>query len=168
MVLLFVAAVLGVASIGRLWVGLAGLVGFGTLGVVAALTRPTARPVDAMPAIAATLTGAGALLLFRRAARLPPHAAGNASGPDGRVIDRRGLLVAGVAGAGLALIAGAAGNVLARRFRADASRAGVSIPRPVSAASDVGDAELSVPGLGPFWTSNDRSTGWTPHSSHPQ
>jgi DMSO/TMAO reductase YedYZ molybdopterin-dependent catalytic subunit len=54
-----------------------------------------------------------------------------------------------------AFAAGGAGAVLARRFRADASRAEVLVPQPASSAAAQTGADLSVPGLGPFFTPND-------------
>jgi DMSO/TMAO reductase YedYZ molybdopterin-dependent catalytic subunit len=153
-VLLLVAVALGVWSFRRLWVGIAGLVALGLVGVLAALSRPTARTVDAVPAIAAALAGMVALPVLHRAARTNEQALSGSS--DETVIDRRRFLFAGVAGAGLALFAGATGNLLARRFRADASRAAVTVPTPVSPAADASGAGLSVPGLGPFFTPNER------------
>jgi DMSO/TMAO reductase YedYZ molybdopterin-dependent catalytic subunit len=59
-------------------------------------------------------------------------------------------------GAALAAVTGGAGNLFARRFRADASRADVRIPAPASAAGTASGAGLDVAGLGPFFTPNDR------------
>ncbi len=55
--LVLVSIVLGVASLRRLWIGIAGTVVFGVIGVWAALTRPGASPVDAWPSIIGTLAG---------------------------------------------------------------------------------------------------------------
>jgi DMSO/TMAO reductase YedYZ molybdopterin-dependent catalytic subunit len=155
--LLLAAIALGISSIRHVWVGVAGLAVFGAIGVAAAWTRPTARPSDAIPAVAAALAGVAALLLLRGAARprsSPFEPGASVAAPW--MIDRRRLLFAGAAGVAIALGSGGAGNVLARRFRADASRASVTIPAPMSSAANVGRSELSVPGLGPFTTPNDR------------
>lgn len=75
---------------------------------------------------------------------------------DGRTFDRRRFLLASAAGIASAFVGAGAGGVLARRFRADASRAAVRIPGPASPAGPSMGAELPVPGLGPFFTPNER------------
>ena len=90
--LLLAAVALGIASLRRLWVGVAGLLAFGTVGVASALTRPISQPSDALPASAATVAGVIALLLLRGA--VVPVDPRSASGSDGEatgtwVIDRR-------------------------------------------------------------------------------
>jgi DMSO/TMAO reductase YedYZ molybdopterin-dependent catalytic subunit len=158
--LLLAAVALGVASLRRLCVGVAGLVVFGTVGVASALTRPISRSSDALPSIAATVAGVIALLLLRGAV-VPVEPRSATSGRDGEatgtwVIDRRRLLFTGAAGVVAAFAAGGTGNLFARRFRADESRAAVTIPTPLSPAAAASGSELSVPGLGPFITPNDR------------
>ncbi len=157
LVLVAAAIALGIASVRRPWTAFAGLFAFGAIGAAAALTRPTARPADALPAVAGAAVGAIALLALARAgpqrqeeARAEGHRA------DGREFDRRRFLLTGAAGVAVAFVAGGAGNLLARRFRADASRAAVRIPTPASRASPPTSAELRVPGLGPFFTPNER------------
>jgi len=158
--LLLAAVALGIASLRRLWVGVAGLLAFGAVGIASALTRPISQPSDALPSIAATVAGVITLLLLRGAVvPLDPRSA--TSGRDGEatgtwVIDRRRLLFTGAAGVVAAFAAGGTGNLFARRFRADESRAAVTIPRPSSPAAAASGSELSVPGLGPFITPNDR------------
>lgn len=151
---------LGVAAVRRVGIGLAGLAAFAALGVVAALTRPEERAADVLPAIAGALAAAGALVLLRRALLRTEPAVSGTTG-DRQIetpaaFDRRRFLLAGAAGVVLAAVTGGAGNLFARRFRADASRADVLIPTPVSAADPATGAELSVPGLGPFFTPNER------------
>jgi len=158
--LLLAAAALGVASVRRLWVGVAGLLAFGAVGVASALTRPISRSSDALPSIAATVAGVITILLLR-AAVVPSEPRSSTSGSDGEAtgtwaIDRRRLLLTGAAGVVAAFAAGGTGNLFARRFRADESRAAVTIPRPSSPAAAASGSELSVPGLGPFITPNDR------------
>jgi DMSO/TMAO reductase YedYZ molybdopterin-dependent catalytic subunit len=158
--LLLAAVALGVASVRRLWVGVAGLLVFGTVGVASALTRPISQASDALPSIAATVAGVIALLLLGRAVG-PGDPRSATSGRDGGatgtwVIDRRRLLLTGAAGVVAAFAAGGTGNLFARRFRADESRAAVTIPTPSSPAAAASGSELSVPGLGPFITPNDR------------
>ncbi len=151
-VLLVVAVGLGVVSIRRLWVGIAGLVAFGALGVAAALSRPTATPADALPTIAGAAAGVVALIVLLGAIR---PASSTDARPAGWEIDRRRFLLTGAAGVVAAMGAGGLGNLFARRFRADESRAAVRIPTPASPAPPAG-AELDVPGLGGFFTPNER------------
>ncbi len=152
-VLLVVAVGLGVASIRRPRVAMGGLVAFGALGVAAALTRPTATAVDALPSIVGAAAGVMTLIVLRGAVRPAPSVAGS---PDGWEIDRRRFLLAGAAGIVAAMGAGGVGNLFARRFRADESRAAVRIPTPASPAPPPAGAELDVRGLGSFFTPNDR------------
>jgi DMSO/TMAO reductase YedYZ molybdopterin-dependent catalytic subunit len=152
-VLLVAAVALGIATIRRLWVGVAGLLAFGALGVAAALTRPTAGAGDVLPSIAGTAAGVIALILLRGAVRPAESATG---GEGGWELDRRRFLLTGAAGVAAALGAGGVGNLFASRFRADASRAAVRIPAPASPAAPPVASDLAVPGLGPFFTPNDR------------
>ena len=126
--LFIVAVVLGIASVRRRVVGLVGLGVFGALGVAAALTRPTASIIDALPSIVGA--GAGALTLVGLHARLPDgdgSADAEPSVPIG--VERRRFLMGGLAAVGAALAAGGLGQLLSRRFAADESRAAVSIPK---------------------------------------
>ena len=156
-VLVLIALGLGIASVRRLWVGFVGLGMFGALGVVAALTRPAAEPIDALPALVGAVTaGATLLALHRRAFPTLRSAAPEPGGGAPPDLDRRRFLLAGAAGGVAAVFAGGLGNLLGRRFRADASRAEVVIPAPSSPATSTAGVELSVPGLGPYLTPNDR------------
>jgi DMSO/TMAO reductase YedYZ molybdopterin-dependent catalytic subunit len=119
---------------------------------VAAWTRPTARVEDVLPTIVGVLAGGATLVQLDRTRRADqPSAAG-----DGPAIGRRRFVLWTAAGAVAALGVGAAGGLLARRFQADASRAALRIPRPSSFARPAAGVELSVPGLGPFFTPNPR------------
>jgi len=157
LVLAAAAIGLGIASVRRPWTGFVGLFGFGAIGVAAALTRPTAGPADALPAVAGAVVGAIALLALESAGpqrQEGPSPEGHRG--NGREFDRRRFLLTGAAGVAAAFVAGGAGNLFARRFRADASRAAVRIPTPASRAAPPTGAELRVPGLGPFFTPNER------------
>src|SRR4029450_7039786 len=120
-------------------------------GVFAALTRPNGTPLDSVPEFAGFLAGSSAFLLLRRADRAPVR-----PGNDPRSFDRRRFLIAGAVGAVVAALAGGAGNALGRRFLANASRADVAIPLPLSPAAASSGTDLPVPGLEPFFTPNDR------------
>ncbi|HEV8057152.1 MAG TPA: molybdopterin-binding oxidoreductase, partial [Actinomycetota bacterium] len=157
-VLALAAIALGIASLRRLWVGVAGLVAFGAIGVIAALTRPVAKPADVLPVLAATAMGLLTLVALRSCVRSDASATatGAADAETSWAIDRRRFLLTATAGVVGAVAAGGAGNFFGRRFRADASRAAVGIPTPASRAASIGGAELHVPGLGPFLTPNER------------
>jgi len=62
------AAVLGLASLRRVWVGLVGVAAFGAVGMVAALTRTGATAVWVLPSVVAA--GAAALVLWLLLRRL--------------------------------------------------------------------------------------------------
>ena len=158
--LLLLAIVLGIASVRRLGAGIVGLAVFGVVGVAAALTRPTSNPSDALPAVAGAVAAGVTLVVLRRSIS-PAEGAATLAAPRGReerpwMMDRRGFLLTGAAGLVAAVAAGGAGNLFARRFRADESRAAVSIPAPSSPAHAAAGAEISASGLGPFFTPNDR------------
>jgi DMSO/TMAO reductase YedYZ molybdopterin-dependent catalytic subunit len=156
-VLLAIAVGLGIASVNRPRVAFVGLLAFGAVGVVAALTRPTAGPVDALPAIAGAVAAGIVLVALRRAA-LPAGPRTDQSPPadEGWMLDRRRFFLTGAAALVAAAAAGGIGNLFARRFRADESRAAVALPAPASPAAPAQGAEVAVRGLGPFFTPNDR------------
>ena len=152
-VLALVAASIGVIAMRRPKAGYAGLAVFGLIGVAAALTRPTARPVDAFPSVVGGLAGGWMLWIFLR--RLSaPSAAASAAQPTPAGIDRRRFFLTGAAGFAAALVAGGAGRLFARRFEADASRAAVHLPSLTSTPGPPAGAELGVPGISPFITPN--------------
>jgi DMSO/TMAO reductase YedYZ molybdopterin-dependent catalytic subunit len=62
------AAAIGVAAFRRFSYGVAGLAAFAGIGLAAALTRPTAQPVDALPALAGAAAGLFTLNRLVRAA----------------------------------------------------------------------------------------------------
>jgi DMSO/TMAO reductase YedYZ molybdopterin-dependent catalytic subunit len=148
---------LGIWSLDRIGLGLAALLAFGAIGVLAALTRPSADPIDALPAIGGTIAGGAGLVLLMGAWRSDrERAAATVAGADPESHAARRFLLLGAIGAVVAVAASGAGSLLGRRFRADDSRAAVRIPTPVSRARPAANAELSVPGLGPFFTPNPR------------
>jgi DMSO/TMAO reductase YedYZ molybdopterin-dependent catalytic subunit len=67
-VLTIFAAIVGVLAMRRLWYGMSGLAVFAALGLLAALTRPTASASYALPTLAGTAVAAVALALLVRAA----------------------------------------------------------------------------------------------------
>jgi DMSO/TMAO reductase YedYZ molybdopterin-dependent catalytic subunit len=98
---------------------------------------------------------AGALTL-----RTLLHAAGRpaTAADDSPVasLDRRHFLWTAGVGAAVAIGAGGVGGFLARRFRADDSRASVRIPAPTSPAPDAPTGLDAIDGISSFFTPNDR------------
>jgi DMSO/TMAO reductase YedYZ molybdopterin-dependent catalytic subunit len=159
-VIALLAVGLGIVAGRRHWIAMAGLVGFGVVGVLAALTRPVAELSDALPAVAGVLAGAVVLVGLERAAegrrRRPSRPKPRPSEEVGfGVVDRRRFFAIAGAGAALAAVAGGAGNLFARRFRADESRAAVHIPPPASRAPARTGLETPPESqLVPFFTPN--------------
>ncbi len=152
-VLLLAAAVLGALAVRRPRLGHGGVAALGVLGAAAALSRPAAQALDALPSLAGALAGGTALHLLVRAV---PRAGAVAPGTGGRALDRRGFLAVAAAAAAGAGAAGALGRVLQRRFDAGASRAAVRLPRPASPAPALpAGAGVGVAGVAPFTTPNE-------------
>jgi len=173
-VIAVLAAAVGVVSVRRLRVGLAGVGGLALVGLACVFSRPGARPLDVLPTIAGGL--AAGVTLVKLHARLPqlPSSAAATAGEAGEMapsdgsdtgaaeaaqtqgLDRRGFLVASALGAVAAFVAGGLGRLLTGRSAANLSRAEVRIPYPVSPLpSPPLGTDLHVPGLGPFITSTD-------------
>ncbi|MEU1506279.1 molybdopterin-dependent oxidoreductase [Kitasatospora sp. NPDC005748] len=120
---------------------------FGALGVWAALARPGARPVDALPSAAAALAAAAVLLVLlprRTAGRRPP-----VPGSPGR----REVLTAGAVVALSAGLGPGARYLSDRRTDVGAARAAVVLPppaRPLPALPPA--AGPRIPGLPPLRT----------------
>ena len=155
------AVVLGILSIRRPRVGIIGLAVFGAIGIVAALTRPTSRPVDAIPSIVGTAVGIWAFRWLRRATGLPdpeaapPKGAKRTAAEEPASLDRRRFLVSGMYAAILAGVTGVAGQYFVRRSAASASRSAVRIPTPSSTAAPLpAGADVGVPGASSFFTPN--------------
>ncbi|WP_242910541.1 molybdopterin-dependent oxidoreductase [Actinomadura terrae] len=141
------AVAVGLLSRGRPLRGAAGLAAFGIVGVVAALTRPAADLVDAVPAVVGAACGMAALTLLAARSR-------EGAGPA-RVDDRRRALLTGAGVAAAAAVSGAGGRALLRRGNVSAVRARLRLPPPVSPAAPVPPgAQVRVPGMTSFRTSN--------------
>ena len=179
-VLALCAAVAGAFAITRPVVGLAAVVGLGTVGLVAALTRPDVRPTDGVPSVLAAVSAGWALylLLWRQAPeRTQGQVAVDVGGepadptpPDDRPalpdrgpatsvagpVDRRRFLFTGGALAGAAAVSGVAGRAgQGARFDVASSRAALPVPVP----EDVRPAlppgrQLNTPGASRFYTPN--------------
>ncbi len=153
------AVVLGIASVRRPRTGLVGLTVLGAVGAAAALTRPTATVVDALPAVMGAIAGAATLLVLHRrlvgdtATPAEVGATGERPFPDG--VDRRGFLVASGVAFGVAAAAGGFGQFFSKRKQVDASRAAVSVPSPADPAPAApGGVDFGLDGLSPYYTPN--------------
>ncbi|WP_046469602.1 molybdopterin-dependent oxidoreductase [Allosalinactinospora lopnorensis] len=163
------AGATGVMARSRRPLGDAGIALFGTIGAVAALTRPEGGPLDVLPSVLGAGAAIAVLRLLLRVAPGTPGPAGAASDPDtgGRTeeaetpapgeFDRRRFVLLASSAAALS----AAGGLGARWYassRLEVARANnaVRLPRPASPAAPLPDeAELDVAGLDPFFTPND-------------
>ncbi|MET9438519.1 molybdopterin-dependent oxidoreductase [Streptomyces sp. NPDC006551] len=157
--ILVVLAVLAV-GIGRLALrhrpsGAAGVLAFGVVGALAAISRPDSGSAeDALPSLAGAV--AGAVLLYVLIGRLlaprpsaEPHQAAGAG--------RRSFLLVAASTAVAATAAAALGRALGgtRAQDAVASRGALRLPRPASPAPAVPPgARLRIAGISPFFTPN--------------
>jgi len=150
------AVVLGVASLRRPRIGLAGLTLLGAAGARAALSRPDATAASALPAVVGASAGAATLLALHR--RLVRGATDRRTEPTRALepVDRRRFLVASGVAIVVAGAAGAFGQLLSRRKEAEASRAAVRVPQPAEAAAPApAGADLGVDDLSPYFTPNE-------------
>ncbi|WP_028647958.1 molybdopterin-dependent oxidoreductase [Nocardiopsis sp. CNT312] len=159
-ILAVAAALLGVAAVHRRWIGFAGLGAFAGAGVLAALTRPDAGPLDVLPTLVGAAACAGVLVLLLGAIA-KGRSGGAEEGPEREEqpqgFDRRRFALL----AGSAVAASAATGVAARFLAATTAEgrltpADVTLPRPAFPAGAVPDgADLELAGLDPFFTPND-------------
>ena len=150
------ALAVGVVAVRSHRLGAAGILLFGFIGIVAAVTRPSAGTADGVPSFIGALAGIAVLLALVRQLDQP-------EGPDeeaGRPtmgIDRRRFFVTGGVAVGLAALAGGGGRLLQRRFAVAAAREKLTLPRPASPAPPLpasADLAPTVPGLTPLITRN--------------
>ncbi len=159
------AVLAALAGLAATWGLVYGVLPVGLLTVVAALaavSRPTGRPVDALPSVLGGLAAAGALYLLRvrrsaasNAVRQTPVPQNPADGASGSELSRRTLITYGLAIAGAAAAAGVSGRTfLARSGQALASRMAFVLPAVASPApAVVGDPQAA--GAARFYTPNE-------------
>ena len=137
-VILILAAVLGIASIRRPWIGLTGLWVLAAVGAVAAFKRPTGSVLSVVPSIVGAFAGSYALtwLLQGGAAVGRPTEAKTARSRRPGELDRRRFLFASFTIGGAAVVAGGLGRfIISRRFGvAEAARDALTIPAPTDVA----------------------------------
>jgi DMSO/TMAO reductase YedYZ molybdopterin-dependent catalytic subunit len=154
-VLTIAVAIVGAAAWRRPRLGIAACVVLGAIGAAAAVTRPANDLIDAVPSIVGAAAGVLTYLMLREAAGLPTAAGDDESPPSMRGYDRRRFLQAGIAAAGVTVVAGGLGRLLTSRATAADSRAAARIPPPAVAGPPTpAGADLEVPGVGPFLTPN--------------
>ena len=160
-VTLALAALLGLVARRHRALALALLVALALAAVVAAVSRPTATPVDILPGVATALVGvlgAGWLLglvdRWGEAASDPAAGAGPDARPRGDGSSSRRHVLTAAAGLGAVAVAGgAAGQWLARR----GAPADIALPAPASPLPPLPSGlEGRAPGITPFRTPNEQ------------
>ena len=156
-VLAVLAAGVGMLAHTRLRVAQYAVAALSAVAALAAVRRPDATWLSALPSVLGALVSAWVLryLVDRRTTQSPtasPAASPAASPTDGQW-DRRAFLL-GSAGLGAAaVVAGGAGRLLAGGANAAASRAEVRLPLPATPAPPLpAGVDLRLPGLTPFTT----------------
>ncbi|WP_199583011.1 molybdopterin-dependent oxidoreductase [Blastococcus sp. TF02-9] len=149
------ALLVGVLGLRDRRLAVLGIVLFGTVGALAALTRPAGQSADVLPSLAGTAAGVLALL----ALLAPLATAAPAGAPDrpGGQLDRRRFVLTGAAAVGVAAVSGGAGRLLQRSTEVTSLRAGVTLPTPSSPARALppgADLAGDVKGLTPLVTRN--------------
>jgi DMSO/TMAO reductase YedYZ molybdopterin-dependent catalytic subunit len=177
-VLALFAALIGIEAMRRLDFGLAGLLIFAVIGILAAVTRPHASPATVLPTLIGAGAGAGTLVLLVRAAQpagakpaggkpaggkpagakpasARPARAPAASAPALAGPERRRFMVISAAAAGTAAVTGFGGRLLSERTSVTQAQKSLRIPPPaVPAPPPPAGANLPIPGLSPFITPN--------------
>ena len=146
-VLALVAAATGVLAVRRFWVGAAGVMLLGLVGLAAALADAEAAMAALLPSFAAIITGVAALRVLITAL--------TATTGEQTEDRRRFLMAAGAVGAS-ALVGGGVARWLVGDRLAAAAPSAVPLPAADEALPPVPDgASLQVEGLSPFVTPND-------------
>jgi len=166
-VLALFSAAIGVLARRRLVYGLAGVGVFGAVGLIAALTRPTARISAVWPTLAGSAAAALVLVLLTRGTRMgarraaefaPPAQVASLSvsaRPEHPEPPRREFMLLGAAAAGAAAVSYVGGRLLSESAAVTAAEQSIRLPAavrpppPLAAGTD-----LRIPGLTPFITSN--------------
>ncbi len=154
------AVLIGVVALRFRRAGAAGVLAFGVVGAAAAVSRPDSTGIfDALPSVVGAIVAA--VLLYLLIGRLTTpngqEREPRTKRPAYKGWDRRGFLVAAPAAAVASVGAGALGRYLNRAKAQDAvaSRSQVTLPAPDSPAAPIpAGAQVEVPGVSPFTTSN--------------
>ncbi|MGI8530859.1 MAG: molybdopterin-dependent oxidoreductase [Geodermatophilaceae bacterium] len=157
------AAALGRLAARRRIAGVLGLGVLGMLGAVAALSRPGATPLAAVPSVLAWAAGTAALIVLLRLLPVGPKPAASPSAAavtPGEFERRRFVLAAGAA-AGVAIVTAGAGTLVQRSRDVAQAREALLVPAaaapnalPESGSEATGFPELA--GLSPLLTPNEQ------------
>jgi DMSO/TMAO reductase YedYZ molybdopterin-dependent catalytic subunit len=159
--LVIFTALVGILSVRRRWVAIAGAAVFGLAGALAAALRPAAAGYDVVPSLVGAAVAGGTLLFLLHRSRRPVPTDSGTTGSDRRTLLRTAALVAGGA-----VIAGGSSEVVGR-VRGGAvtkSREAIRLPvatdpaKPLPAGAGPGfvtankdfyrvDTALTVPGI---------------------
>ncbi|MFI7461310.1 molybdopterin-dependent oxidoreductase [Nonomuraea sp. NPDC049646] len=159
------SAAVGTAAPRRPRLAIAALAGLAAIAGAAALSRPGAGPIDALPAAVGAAGSSFALLYTRRR----PRPARESRITLGGVVcyvhplqlpvpaaDRRALLTRGALVLGAAVLTGGAGRAITSARQASADGRALVLPPPADPARPLPPGVgLRVLGLGPFTTPND-------------
>jgi hypothetical protein len=169
-VTLLASAVAGVLARRRSWLGVVFILLLTGLATLAALTRPVAAPVDALPGVAAAVTGVAVLLGLLAALRGRRTVTGDArrelpataypTAHDGR---RTFLL-----GAGAVTLGAAGAATFGQRLASTGGPASTTLPAPAIAARPLPKGlERKVRGISPLRTGIQSGWAASPPSRRP-
>jgi DMSO/TMAO reductase YedYZ molybdopterin-dependent catalytic subunit len=149
--LAILGAAFGALALSNIWAGLAGVGLLGGFAIFCALVAKGSRPSDVVPSIVGTLVAAATLVvLVRLAARWEPADQDNAAPGT----DRRVFLVASVATAAVAALAGFGGRAVQHaRFDIAAKRRRIRLPAATGESASQPGSDLGRSGI-PWATSN--------------
>ncbi|WP_436885465.1 molybdopterin-dependent oxidoreductase [Nocardiopsis dassonvillei] len=141
------AALIGIASVRVRPAALAGVALFTAIGLTAALTRPGAGPLDALPALAGAAVFTAGLLL---ATRTPA-----ASDEDTAGFDRRRFVLLAGAAAAASAGAGITARLLPATTGGGLTPANAALPATGDPAAPLAEGvDLEIDGLAPYFTPN--------------
>jgi DMSO/TMAO reductase YedYZ molybdopterin-dependent catalytic subunit len=145
--LAIIAAVIGALAVRDIRFGYAGIVVFGVIGAVSAVTRAGAGAGAVFPSIVGAAAGAATFAVLLKGWRPPVTDLENAS-------DRRKVLLGAIGAIVGAVIAGAIGRQLGERKNVAAARRAVVLPTPTSTVPPL-PPDAAVPGQTPFVIDNE-------------
>jgi DMSO/TMAO reductase YedYZ molybdopterin-dependent catalytic subunit len=160
-VMIVVAAAAGLVELWRPPWGRVIMLAFGAAGILAAMTRADAGPLDWIPSTVAGLAAAGSLwLLMQRipAARpVPRDPTARAEAASRARVERRTFIGWTVAAAAVGILAAVGGTLVRAGSNAVASvRQAIKLPAPAVTAPPVPPgAELNIPGVAKIVTPNE-------------
>nr|WP_244409141.1 molybdopterin-dependent oxidoreductase [Stackebrandtia nassauensis] len=144
------AAGIGILARRRLAYGMAGIVVFTAIGVLSAVTRPTAEALAALPSV---MGGAGAAVLLYLLLELP--AGQEPAAEDPRMFGRRRFMVTAGAAVAAAGVGGFAARTLGQGSMVEQARGEIKLPAPADPAPGLpASTKLKVKGITPWHTPN--------------